>query len=221
MKYLIPLILLFPSLVFAVDDATISEIDSKASNANAKAEGNRGLIGALETEDGILHERIDAVESDLAAIESLPVGATPGDILYWDGSVWQLTPVPPVGAAKPPTLTLIAGVPTWTEAGAGVVYAGTIDYDANPDYVSSVGFEFTAPDEGGGSLAPIVVVAHGYKAHKVSGDRQPEPPLTIEPTIVNETAIRVRIWDATGNEYGGSGWANMAAQINYTVFFDR
>ena len=115
MKYLIPLILLFPSLVFAVDDATVSEIDSKASSANSKADGNSSRIQALEAEDIVLHERIDA-------IDSLPVGASPGDILYWDGSVWQLTPAPPV-SATPLTLTLMAGVPTWTEAGAGVVYA--------------------------------------------------------------------------------------------------
>ena len=54
---------------------------------------------------------------------SLPVGADPGDILYWDGSVWQLTPAPPVGAATPLTLSLIAGVPTWTSTEAAVVYA--------------------------------------------------------------------------------------------------
>jgi hypothetical protein len=35
MKYLIPLILLFPLLVLAVDDATVQAIDSKVSSANA------------------------------------------------------------------------------------------------------------------------------------------------------------------------------------------
>ena len=123
MKYLIPLILLFPSLAFAVDDLLISEIDVKASSANAKADSNNSRIqaleadiDALEAEDIILHQRIDTVES-------LPVGASLGDILYWDGSVWQLTLAPPNGAATPPTLNLIEGVPTWTESGAGDVYA--------------------------------------------------------------------------------------------------
>jgi hypothetical protein len=51
--------------------------------------------------------------ADGADGDSLPVGANPGDLLYWDGSVWQLTPAPPVNAATPPVLTLIAGVPTW------------------------------------------------------------------------------------------------------------
>ena len=54
MKYLIPLILLFPSLVFAVDDAIVQAIDSKASSANAKADGNNSRIGALEAEVGAL-----------------------------------------------------------------------------------------------------------------------------------------------------------------------
>lgn len=182
MKYLIPLILLFPSLVFAesdnsnnsriqaleledtlikekillnktlkADEAKVverllkkaekikvdamelevlkkidkTEVETKLSEKADKTEVN-GLsarVGALEEEDIVLHGRVDTVESDLAAIESLPVGATPGDILYWDGSVWQLSPAPPVSATTPVTLTLISGVPTWTEAEAEVVYA--------------------------------------------------------------------------------------------------
>ncbi len=45
---------------------------------------------------------------------SLPEGADPGDILYWDGLVWNLTPAPPVEAyTTPHVLTLVEGVPTW------------------------------------------------------------------------------------------------------------
>jgi uncharacterized protein Usg len=42
----------------------------------------------------------------------MPTGADPGDLLYWDGTVWQLTPAPTDQSGKL-TLTLIAGVPTW------------------------------------------------------------------------------------------------------------
>ena len=44
----------------------------------------------------------------------MPTGADPGDILYWDGSVWQLTPEPANPECGKLILTLIAGVPTWT-----------------------------------------------------------------------------------------------------------
>ena len=54
---------------------------------------------------------------------SLPVGANTGDILYWDGSVWQLTPAPPVDSATPPTLTLCAGIPTWSSSACATIYA--------------------------------------------------------------------------------------------------
>jgi hypothetical protein len=44
---------------------------------------------------------------------SLPTGTNLGDILYWDGSAWQLTAPAPAPAPEPPVLALIAGVPTW------------------------------------------------------------------------------------------------------------
>ena len=62
MKYLVLLVLLFPSLVLAVDDATVQAIDSKASNASSKADGNNSRIQALEAEDVILHNRISTIE---------------------------------------------------------------------------------------------------------------------------------------------------------------
>ena len=62
LKYLILSVLLFPSLALAVDDATVEAIDSKASNANSKADGNNSRIQALEAEDEILHNRINTIE---------------------------------------------------------------------------------------------------------------------------------------------------------------
>ena len=61
MKYLIPIILLFPSLVLAVDDATVQAIDSKASNAKAKADGNNSRIQALEAKDVYLEKLINSI----------------------------------------------------------------------------------------------------------------------------------------------------------------
>lgn len=57
MKSLILLILFFPSIVWAVDDATVNAIDYKASSAHSKADGNNSLIQALEA-DIILHHRL-------------------------------------------------------------------------------------------------------------------------------------------------------------------
>lgn len=51
--------------VYAADDTTIANIDSKASSANNKADGNNSRIQALETEDIILHNRIDTISSTL------------------------------------------------------------------------------------------------------------------------------------------------------------
>lgn len=61
MKDLILLIILFPSLVLAVDDATVQTIDSKTSNANVKADANSSCMQALEVEDIILHQKIAIV----------------------------------------------------------------------------------------------------------------------------------------------------------------
>lgn len=62
MKSLILFLLLFPSIALAVDDATVQAIDSKASNANSKADGNNSRIQALEAEDVLLHNRIDSIQ---------------------------------------------------------------------------------------------------------------------------------------------------------------
>ena len=62
MKYLIIFIFLFPSIALAVDDATVQAIDTKASSANSKADGNNSRIQALEAEDILLHNRIDNIQ---------------------------------------------------------------------------------------------------------------------------------------------------------------
>ena len=62
MRKFLLVILLCPSFVLAVDDATVQAIDSKASSANAKANGNNSRIQALEAEDLLLHSRIDNIQ---------------------------------------------------------------------------------------------------------------------------------------------------------------
>lgn len=44
----------------------------------------------------------------------LPVGADLGDLLYWDGSVWQLTAASTACSGGDANLKLTGGVPTWT-----------------------------------------------------------------------------------------------------------
>ena len=70
----------------------------------AGVDGADGMAGANGA-DGV-----DGIDGSDA---SLPVGADPGDILYWDGAVWQLTPAPTPGCGDP-VLTLTNNVPTWT-----------------------------------------------------------------------------------------------------------
>ena len=80
----------------------------------------------------------------------LPVGATAGDILYWDGSVWKLSPAPPEGLEGKAGLVLISGVPTWTLPVAPVTYSVG---DAGP----AGGIVFSVGDDGlhGLEAAPV------------------------------------------------------------------
>jgi hypothetical protein len=66
MKYLIPILLLFPSLVFAVDDAAVQANDSKASMAKSiaghndnRTHGNNSRIQALEADICVLFETLN------------------------------------------------------------------------------------------------------------------------------------------------------------------
>lgn len=71
MKYLITLVLLIPSLVLAVDDAAVQAIDSKASNASAKAEGNNSRIQALEAKDDYLENLINSIPAGPAGPQGI------------------------------------------------------------------------------------------------------------------------------------------------------
>ena len=63
-----------------------------------------------------------SLQIQIDEIKGLPSGADPGDILYWDGSVWKLAPKLTVDPGSgdpppPPTLTLCDGIPTWSSDG--------------------------------------------------------------------------------------------------------
>lgn len=60
-------LLLIPSVGFAVDDATISVIDSKASNANEKADSNNSRIQKLEIKDVEIETTIAAERVKITA----------------------------------------------------------------------------------------------------------------------------------------------------------
>jgi len=79
-------------------------------------QGIQGLTGLTGVAGPTGKTGIQGIQG-IAGIDgvSLPVGADPGDLLYWDGSVWKLSPAPPtaITAAHAPTLKLVYGVPTW------------------------------------------------------------------------------------------------------------
>jgi hypothetical protein len=52
----------------------------------------------------------------------------------------------------------------------------------------------------------------------MTGARQDEPPIILEPKV-SGTVFQTRVWDASGDEYGGANWASMRAHIDFTLFF--
>ena len=68
------ILFLIPSIGFAVDDTTISIIDSKASNANEKADSNNSRIQALEKMDvEIVTLKADKTEVDAKLLKKADV----------------------------------------------------------------------------------------------------------------------------------------------------
>ena len=101
-----------------------------------------------------------------------------------------------------------------------IVVTGSIPYDGNGAYDPSNGL---SQDVFG--LIPtgfnlVAASATGYKAHQMTGARQDEPPLILEPKVIG-TVFQTRVWDASGDEYGGSNWSSMTAHIDYTLFVTK
>ena len=99
------------------------------------------------------------------------------------------------------------------------IHKGTIDHGANPAYTAS-GFEIDLSGQVGQNHRLLEVVARGHKVHQMTGAQQNEPPLILDASLAGMKLL-IRAWDASGDEYGGANWANMVAQIEYTVFTSR
>ena len=76
-------------------------------------QGDTGPQGEIGPQGPVGADGADGVDGTNGTDASLPVGVDPGDILYWDGVAWQLTPAPTPGCGDP-VLTLKNNVPTWT-----------------------------------------------------------------------------------------------------------
>jgi len=101
-----------------------------------------------------------------------------------------------------------------------VVVTGSIHFDGNGAYDAITGL---SQDVSG--LVPVgfnlvAAVATGYKVDEMSGSRINEPPLILEPKV-SGTTFQTRVWDSSGNEYGGPNWSGMKAHIDYTLFITK
>ena len=98
-----------------------------------------------------------------------------------------------------------------------IVVIGSIPYDENGAYDTIIGLSQDVSGLIPTEFTLVAAVATGYKAHAITGARQDEPPLTLEPKV-SGMVFQTRVWDASGNEYGGSNWSTMTAHIDYTLF---
>ena len=101
-----------------------------------------------------------------------------------------------------------------------IVVTGEIPYDANGAYDASNGLTKDVSGSIPSGYTLISVYATGYKAHQMTGARQNEPPLILEPKVSGSN-IQTRVWDASGDEYGGASWSSMTAHIDYTLLITK
>ena len=101
-----------------------------------------------------------------------------------------------------------------------IVVTDSIPYDGNGAYDSINGLSQDVSILIPAEFTLVAAVATGYKAHQMTGARQSEPPLILEPKASGAT-FQTRVWDASGDEYGGANWANMKAHIDYTLYITK
>jgi hypothetical protein len=101
-----------------------------------------------------------------------------------------------------------------------VVVTGSIPYDGNGPYSTIDGLSRDVSSAIPSGFTLVSVFATGYKANEMTGARIDEPPLTLEPKV-SGTNIQIRVWDASGEEYGGAGWSGRTAHIDYTLFITK
>jgi uncharacterized protein Usg len=87
--------------------------DTGAAGADSIVAGPQGDTGAAGADSVVAGPQGETGNDGTNGTDAvMPAGVGQGDLLYWDGTVWQLTPAPTDQSGKL-TLTLIAGVPTW------------------------------------------------------------------------------------------------------------
>jgi hypothetical protein len=78
----------------------------------------------MNTIKALLEANLSSI-NDIQSEPDIPFGADDGDLLYWHGSEWRLTPAPPVTAwIIDPSLYFCGGVPTWSTSGCTVYAIG-------------------------------------------------------------------------------------------------
>jgi hypothetical protein len=97
---------------------------------------------------------------------------------------------------------------------------GSIPYDGNGTYSAGTGLTKNVSGEIPAGFTLTALYGTGYKAHQMTGARQNEPPLILEPKV-SGTSIEIRVWDASGDEYGGANWSSMRAHIDYTLLVKK
>jgi hypothetical protein len=101
-----------------------------------------------------------------------------------------------------------------------IVVIGSIPYDGNGAYDATNGLSQDVSGLIPDGFTLTAAVATGYKAHQMTGARQAEPPLILEPKVSGSN-FQTRVWDASGDEYGGANWSSMSAHIDFTLFLTR
>jgi len=101
-----------------------------------------------------------------------------------------------------------------------IVVTGIIPYDGNGAYDPVNGLSQDVSSLIPTEFTLIAAIATGYKANQMTGVRQNEPPLILEPKV-SGTTFQTRVWDASGDEYGGANWSSMRAHIDYTLFITK
>jgi hypothetical protein len=101
-----------------------------------------------------------------------------------------------------------------------IVVNGNIPYDGNGGYDITNGLSQDVSGLIPSGFTLVAAVATGYKAHQMTGVRQAEPPLILEPKV-SGTSFQTRVWDASGDEYGGANWSGMRAHIDFTLFITK
>ncbi len=105
-------------------DAIVTNAGAIGTNAGAIATNATNIdINTIVIDENTIASDTNA--ADIAALGSGAIGSDPGDMQYWDGSVWVQIPAPVVDDDRSiPTLILCPeGVPRWSSTGCDDSYA--------------------------------------------------------------------------------------------------